>query len=267
MVNPLLQCKLAASGLPGHFNVLASPARPDPVAVHHHRHTRSQYIDSWRRYGHPGRPASIWRRFSEIGKPTCGPDPDFAPVVAVTRSCCPARVSNFGLALAAGALEFLPVIGPVASSVLIILVALFQDSTAFGLTTVQYGLLVTLCVVAVQQIESNLIVPRIIGNSLRLHPVVVLLSVLMGTSLAGVLGAVLAAPVMASAKLVVTYAWYRVLDQPLTFLEESSRKTRNPSGGWDRPPAAKSGRCQGTRTLQARDATVAEARVPGGEKT
>ena len=146
---------------------------------------------------------ALWRRFSEIWKAYLrGQILISLLLFAVYTVLLPLlRVNNaFGLALAAGALEFLPVIGPVASSVLIILVALFQDTTAFGLTTVQYGLLVALCVVAVQQVESNIIVPRIIGNSLRLHPVAVLLSVLMGTSLAGVLGAVLAAPVMASAK-------------------------------------------------------------------
>jgi predicted PurR-regulated permease PerM len=180
------------------------------------------------------------------------------------------RVNNaFGLALAAGALEFLPVIGPVASSVLIILVALFQDSTAFGLTTVQYGLLVTLCVVAVQQIESNIIVPRIIGNSLRLHPVVVLLSVLMGTSLAGVLGAVLAAPVMASAKLVVTYAWYRVLDQPLAFLDETEQEDPEPPRRWFGGPALRRAEKDDAKNeaIQDEEATVSEPRVPGEDAT
>ena len=178
---------------------------------------------------------ALWRRFSEIWKAYLrGQILISLLLFAVYTVLLPLlRVNNaFGLALAAGALEFLPVIGPVASSVLIILVALFQDTTAFGLTTVQYGLLVALCVIAVQQVESNIIVPRIIGNSLRLHPVVVLLSVLMGTSLAGVLGAVLAAPVMASAKLVVTYAWYRVLDQPLTFLEEGAEEETKPKRRW-----------------------------------
>ena len=178
---------------------------------------------------------ALWRRFSEIWKAYLrGQILISLLLFAVYTVLLPVlRVNNaFGLALAAGALEFLPVIGPVASSVLIILVALFQDTTAFGLATVQYGLLVALCVVAVQQVESNIIVPRIIGNSLRLHPVVVLLSVLMGTSLAGVLGAVLAAPVMASAKLVVTYAWYRVLDQPLTFLEEGAQEETKPKRRW-----------------------------------
>lgn len=216
---------------------------------------------------------ALWRRFSEIWKAYLrGQILISLLLFAVYTVLLPLlRVNNaFGLALAAGALEFLPVIGPVASSVLIILVALFQDSTAFGLTTVQYGLLVTLCVVAVQQIESNIIVPRIIGNSLRLHPVVVLLSVLMGTSLAGVLGAVLAAPVMASAKLVVTYAWYRVLDQPLTFLEEAEQEDPKPRRRWFGGPAPRREEQDDAKdadSQQDEDATVSEPRVSGGEST
>ena len=123
------------------------------------------------------------------------------------------RVKNaIGLGLLAGALEFLPVIGPVISSVLAILAALFQGTTAFGLNTLQYVILVAVVVIVLQQLEGNILVPRIIGQQLRLHPLVVFMSVLMGTSLAGILGAVLAAPVAASLKLLGTYTWHRILD-------------------------------------------------------
>lgn len=130
-----------------------------------------------------------------------------------------------GLGLVAGAMEFLPVIGPVISSLLAILVALFQGTTAFGLTTVNYVILVALVLIILQQLEGNILVPRMIGNQLKLHPLVVFLSVLMGTSLAGILGAILAAPVVATLKLLGTYTWYRILDQPLTFLADEAEDT------------------------------------------
>lgn len=131
-----------------------------------------------------------------------------------------------GLGLVAGAMEFLPIIGPVISYLFAVLAASFQGTTAFGLSTSHYILLVAGVLLVVHQLEGNVLVPRIIGKELRLHPLAVLLSVLMGTSLAGVLGAILAAPVAASLKLAGTYAWYRILDQPPAFLYESEEETR-----------------------------------------
>jgi predicted PurR-regulated permease PerM len=67
---------------------------------------------------------------------------------------------------------------------------------------------------AIQQVENNVLVPRIVGDALDLHPIVVIVAVLMGTSLAGLLGAVLAAPVAASLKLYGLYVWRKLLDLP-----------------------------------------------------
>ena len=72
----------------------------------------------------------------------------------------------------------------------------------------------------IQQIENTILVPRIVGDALDLHALVVLIGVLMGTSLMGLLGAVLAAPVIATLKLFGTYAWRKMLDLP-PFEEES----------------------------------------------
>ncbi|MEZ4679532.1 MAG: hypothetical protein R2932_35475 [Caldilineaceae bacterium] len=52
------------------------------------------------------------------------------------------------------------------------------------------------------------------GDALDLHPLLVMISVLMGASLAGILGAVLAAPVVATIKLLGGYAWRKMLDLP-----------------------------------------------------
>ncbi|GIV78296.1 AI-2E family transporter [Litorilinea aerophila] len=119
-----------------------------------------------------------------------------------------------GLGVLAGLLEFLPVIGPVTSAVVAVLVALFQGDNYLGLSPVYYGLLVLGVMIVIQQVENNVLVPRIVGDALDLHPLVVMISVLMGTSLAGLLGAVLAAPVTASLKLIGIYAWRKMLDLP-----------------------------------------------------
>jgi predicted PurR-regulated permease PerM len=54
-------------------------------------------------------------------------------------------------------------------------------------------------VLVVQQLESNLLQPVLVGRSTRLHPLVVALGVIAGGSLAGVVGMFLAVPVIAAA--------------------------------------------------------------------
>ncbi len=119
-----------------------------------------------------------------------------------------------GLGLLSGAMEFLPVIGPLAGAGAAILVAFFQGSPGFGLTPLQFALAVAAAMFVIQQIENTLLVPRIVGKALNLHPLLVMVSVIMGASLAGLLGAILAAPIVASIRILGEYAWHKMLDLP-----------------------------------------------------
>lgn len=125
------------------------------------------------------------------------------------------RVNNtLGLGVLSGVMEFLPVIGPLVGAGAAILVALFQADIPWGLAAWQYALIVAAAMFLIQQLENNILVPRIVGDALDLHPLLVMVSVLMGASLAGLLGAILAAPVVASAKILGGYAWRKMLDLP-----------------------------------------------------
>jgi predicted PurR-regulated permease PerM len=53
---------------------------------------------------------------------------------------------------------------------------------------------VILTAIAIQQIENNLLVPRISGEAVGLHPLAALLAVLIGVELAGLAGAIFAVP-------------------------------------------------------------------------
>ncbi len=131
-----------------------------------------------------------------------------------------------GLGLLSGAMEFLPVIGPLAGAGAAILVALFQGSPSFGLTPLQFALAVAVAMILIQQIENTLLVPRIVGKALNLHPLMVMVSVIMGASLAGLLGAILAAPVVASLRILGEYAWHKMLDLP-PFSDEAGSTEAN----------------------------------------
>lgn len=122
--------------------------------------------------------------------------------------------NSLALGLLGGLLEFVPTLGPVLSAGVAILVAFFQPSNYLGLEAWQFALAVLILMVVIQQVENNLLVPRIVGGALDLHPVLVIVGVFMGAALAGVLGAILAAPIVASLKVVGQYTWRKLFDLP-----------------------------------------------------
>jgi predicted PurR-regulated permease PerM len=116
------------------------------------------------------------------------------------------------LGLRAGLLEVIPNIGPTVASVPAILLALFQENTPLGMSNFWYAALVAGMYILIQQLENNLIVPRIMGRTLNLHPILVLVGVVVGGSLGGVLGMLLAAPTLATLKVIGRYVFCRIYD-------------------------------------------------------
>lgn len=93
---------------------------------------------------------------------------------------------------------FVPIVGAFVAGALAVLVALVAN----GLTT---ALIVLAIILAVQQIEGNVLQPVLQSKSMKLHAVVVLLAVAAGSSLFGIVGAFLAVPVAAVAAVVIRY--------------------------------------------------------------
>lgn len=117
------------------------------------------------------------------------------------------------LGLLAGVLEFIPNIGPTIAAIPAVLIALFQGSYWLPLSNFWFAVLVVGVYVLIQQIESNFLIPRVMGRSLNLHPLVVLVAVILGGSMAGVLGVLIAAPTVATVRVLGQYIYYRLTDQ------------------------------------------------------
>ena len=135
--------------------------------------------------------------------------------------------NSLALGLLSGLLEFIPTLGPIIGAVVAIIVAIAQTSGNWGLTGVQLALAVFIFMIVVQQLENNLLVPRIVGGALDLHPLLILLAVFMGASLAGILGTVLAAPLAATLKLLGNYTWRKMFDLP-PFPEAETNQMNDP---------------------------------------
>ncbi len=117
------------------------------------------------------------------------------------------------LGLLAGVLEFIPNIGPTVAAIPAILIALFQGSYWLPLSNFWFAVLVAGVYILIQQVEANLLIPRIMGRGLNLHPLVVLVAVILGGSLAGVLGVLIAAPTVATLRVLAQYIYRRLTDQ------------------------------------------------------
>ena len=121
------------------------------------------------------------------------------------------------LAILAGALEILPNIGPILAMIPAVIIALAQGSSTLELSNLNFALLVIGVYFVIQQLEYQLLVPRVIGTSVHLHPVVVVCGVVVGASVGGILGAFLAAPVIASLRLLGGYTHAKLLNyQPFS---------------------------------------------------
>jgi predicted PurR-regulated permease PerM len=107
------------------------------------------------------------------------------------------------LALLATLLEVVPFVGPVIAGAVASLLAL---SMGYSWTVV--GLVILLYFV-VQQLENNLIVPKILGESVQINPLLIIIAVLVGAKLGGVVGALLGVPVVAIIAEVAKDAWSR----------------------------------------------------------
>ena len=119
----------------------------------------------------------------------------------------------FALAILAGLARFVPYAGPWVSGLITALVTFFQAGNYFHLEPWAYTLMVLILCVLVDQIYDNLVSPRIIGQSLGLHPAAVLVVALISAQLIGLVGLLLAAPVLATLRLVGRYALRKMFDQ------------------------------------------------------
>jgi predicted PurR-regulated permease PerM len=99
--------------------------------------------------------------------------------------------------LTAGIFNLVPLIGPFIGAIPAVFIGLLSGHPIRAL----YAALVLLLV---QQIDNHLVSPTVMGRTVRLHPIVVMLSLLAGGAVAGVFGMLLIIPGVAAAKVVVT---------------------------------------------------------------
>ncbi|NTV38088.1 MAG: AI-2E family transporter [Anaerolineales bacterium] len=117
------------------------------------------------------------------------------------------------LALITGFANFIPYIGPAINWVVLGLVTYFQPFNYFGLSPLGYMLLVIAVAILIDQVFNNLVTPRVMARALKVHPAFVLIAALAAANLIGVIGVIIAAPLLATVQLVGGYIVRKLLDR------------------------------------------------------
>jgi predicted PurR-regulated permease PerM len=127
------------------------------------------------------------------------------------------------MGILAGLLEFLPSIGHGIWLAIAAFLAFFLGSNWIPIPNWAFAILVIGLHLFYQQFDLNYLIPRIIGHSVQLPPLVVILGIVAGALLAGILGILLAAPTIASARVIGRYIYANLFDlDPFPFEQVTS---------------------------------------------
>jgi len=108
------------------------------------------------------------------------------------------------IGIIAGLTNLVPYFGPFLGGIPAIILALAQSW--------QDGLYMTGAIILIQQLESNLITPKIIGDKLGMHPLIIVFALLAGGELLGILGLLIAVPLTAALRIMVSFAYLKFVE-------------------------------------------------------
>ena len=110
------------------------------------------------------------------------------------------------LTIVATVMSIIPIFGAILSTIPAVMVALTQD--------LRLALFVLAWIIGIHQLEANVLNPKIMGDSARVHPVLVVFALLAGEHVGGLLGALLAVPVLSITQTLFLYLRERFLGVP-----------------------------------------------------
>lgn len=104
------------------------------------------------------------------------------------------------IGLLAAITEWVPIVGPIVGAIPAIILGATVDLSLAVKVLIFY--------IIIQQIDSHLIMPQVMGAVIKLHPVVIVIALLIGGTLFGVAGMILTVPVTAVLQILCTHLWF-----------------------------------------------------------
>jgi predicted PurR-regulated permease PerM len=105
-----------------------------------------------------------------------------------------------------GVMELIPYVGPILGALPPLLVALFTDPIS--------ALWVAVLFIGIQQLEGHVVAPQIFGHTLRINPLLVIFALLFGFQVGGVVGALIALPILSVLRATAVYLGRHVTFEP-----------------------------------------------------
>ena len=116
------------------------------------------------------------------------------------------------LSIVAGMMSLIPIFGSIMSSVPIVIVALVSGDAGVD---VFRGVVMVLWIVGIHLIEANVLNPKIIGTAAKIHPVFVIFSLFLGEATYGLVGALLAVPLLSAIQVIFMYFYRKRWKEPV----------------------------------------------------
>lgn len=120
--------------------------------------------------------------------------------------------NTLALAFLVGIAKFVPYLGPIVANLSVAIVAFFQSENYWDIEPLYLVIGVVVALVIMDQIFDNLIAPILFGSVLGIHPAAQLITAIILTNLIGLMGIILAAPVLASLQLFGRYIVRKMMD-------------------------------------------------------
>jgi predicted PurR-regulated permease PerM len=114
------------------------------------------------------------------------------------------------LAIFSGFVEIVPIIGPIFAGAITVLITFSSGNLSFGLIPLQGAIIVAIIYFIVRQIQDYFVAPAVMGRIVRLHPLIILFSVLAGQHIWGTLGVILAVPVAGVIRILLKFSLEKI---------------------------------------------------------
>jgi len=110
--------------------------------------------------------------------------------------------------------NMIPTFGPIIAAVPGVIAALVGGSTRWpDMNNFIFALIVVGIYVLVVQAQATIIAPKVMGRAVRLSPVIIMISLIVGFNVAGLIGSLLAVPIVATIKEMISYLYAKVVDR------------------------------------------------------
>jgi predicted PurR-regulated permease PerM len=118
------------------------------------------------------------------------------------------------IGILAGFLELIPSVGPTISTLIAGVTAWTQGSGWLDISNFWFAILVCLIFIAIQAVENTILIPRVMGRRMGLHPALVFIAIISTVTLFGVIAGLIVVPVIASLGVIINLSFQQLNQIP-----------------------------------------------------